>query len=242
MSSEQLGQIGSRVFTGAKAVELGLADRTMEHEDFFEYLAQLTEGSATVPLSFFKKSVETEPESQQVTVEDVEVSLEASETLEVESLATNPQQEEIEMSELAELQAKLSEMEAASSTLEASNLGLTTKLQEMQEALEASQALIAEMEGEKAQAASDAKKARLCAVVGDEEAESLFTALSVLDDGAFDKVIASYEAKNQALVNDPAFKEVGIDADAAGAHEELDVNEQLVADLKAKKEAAQKAV
>lgn len=243
LTFEQVDDTQAKVFNSDKALSLGLIDSVMDHDQFAKYLEQLEDDTQEMNLNIFsKKSAKAEAESQQATVEDIEASLEVSETPEVESLATNPQQEEIEMSELAELQAKLSEMEAASSTLEASNLELTTKLQEMQDALEASQALVAEMEGEKAQAASDAKKARLSAAVGDKEADSLFTALSALDDAAFDTVIASYEAKNQALANDPAFKEVGVDADAAGAHEELDVNEQLVADLKAKKEAAQKAV
>lgn len=241
ISADKLNEIGSRMFTGEKAVKLGLADKTMEHEDFFEYLAQLTEGSAKVPLSsFFKRSAKANKESQQAAVEDVTASLEAQEVDvdESQSLATTTQQEEIEMSELAELQAKLSEMEAAGATLGATNLELTTKLQQMQEDLQAANTLIAEMKQEKQQAATEAKKARLSAVVGDTEADKLFTALSALDDSAFDVVIASYEAKNQALANDPAFKEVGVDADAKGAHEELDVDEQLVADLKAKKEAA----
>jgi hypothetical protein len=122
---------------------------------------------------------------------------------------------------LEEMQAKLNALQAqfdtdiaeAVAALDEKDAELNAALQELADAKEA----LAAIEAEKAQAAIDAKKAKLEAVVGTEMAGDLFPALSALDDAAFNKVVASYEAANKKFEQSPLAQEIGYEADGTAS-------------------------
>lgn len=221
ITPESVNSMNAKVFSAKKAMELGLVDKVMTQDDFAEYLADLEEKKKPMPLGFFNRNTKAKADVEQP------------------NAALAAQQEELEMADKALLegmQAKLDALQAqydtdvieAVAALEEKDAELNAALKELADAKEA----LAAIEADKAQAALDAKKAKLEAVVGTEMAGDLFPALSALDDSAFDKVVASYEAANKKFDQSPLAQEVGYEADGTASAEQKE--SALARRLKAK--------
>jgi DNA repair exonuclease SbcCD ATPase subunit len=174
-----------------------------------------------MPLSFFNRKAKAQAEVEQPTA------------------ALAAQHEEVEMADKALLegmQAKLDALQAqfdadiaeAVAALDEKDAELNSVLSQLEDAKKA----LAEVEASKAQAALDAKKAKLVAAAGSVVAEDVFPALSVLDNEAFDKIVASYVQANKAFEQSPLAQEVGYTAD--GSADTVKQESALAKRLKAK--------
>jgi ClpP class serine protease len=221
ITPEAVNGMNAKVFNAKKAMQLGLVDKIMTQDEFAEYLADLEESKKPMPLSFFNRKAKAQAEVEQPTA------------------ALAAQHEEVEMADKALLegmQAKLDALQAqfdadiaeAVAALDEKDAELNSVLSQLEEAKKA----LAEVEASKAQAALDAKKAKLVAAAGTVVAEDVFPALSVLDNEAFDKIVASYAQANKAFEQSPLAQEVGYTAD--GSADTIKQESALAKRLKAK--------
>jgi len=168
------------VYMAKDAVELGMADSIKTREQFFNYLADISEeqkykGGAMLPKLFNM---------------------------------SNQKKEKAEMAEFEALQAKLAEFETAQIAMaekvaayEASLTDLTAKFEAVTQERDAAKAALQQKEqaeAQAAQAAAEAKeKARMDALkeaVGDVEAEAAFADIKELSDEAFSRTVARMAA------------------------------------------------
>lgn len=184
----------AKTFLAAKAVELGLADKTMTRESFFEYLADVVQnGDTMLKRNLFGKK------------EDIKMSAEQLAKLEeLEGTVTNLS---------AELTGKTGELTAALAALDEKNAALEAATAALAEANAKLQA-IADAEAAALKAAEDQKlaerKASLVEAVGEAEADTLFESLSALPDAAFEAVVGKMKASTEAREQtDPNFQELG---------------------------------
>lgn len=184
----------AKTFLAAKAVELGLADKTMTRESFFEYLADVVQnGDTMLKRNLFGKK------------EDIKMSAEQLAKLEeLEGTVTNLS---------AELTGKTGELTAALAALDEKNAALEAATAALAEANAKLQA-IADAEAAALKAAEDqklaARKASLVEAVGEAEADTLFESLSALPDAAFEAVVGKMKASTEAREQtDPNFQELG---------------------------------
>jgi signal peptide peptidase SppA len=180
MPVESVVATQASVYMAQDAVSNGLADSVQTREQFFNYLADISEeqkkyGGTMIPKLF--------------------------------SMSTK-QKEKAEMADIAALQAQMETIVASNSELSAKVASYEASIAEMgakfeavvKERDEAQAALAAHAAAEqaKAQAAEEARlnarKEKLSAAVGDEKAVEMFEALKALPDAAFDSVVASMSA------------------------------------------------
>lgn len=194
ISVEAVKATEAKTFLGDKAVALGLADKTMTREEFYEYLADIVEGDTVLSNKLFGKKKE-------------EMTMTAEEKAQLEALQANV------TSLTAALEGKTSEMAAIATALEEKNAALEAASAALAEA-NAKLAAIAEAEAAAAKAAEEARvaarKSALVEAVGEAEAETLFESLSALPDAAYEAVIGKMKAAADVEAEqDPNFKEVG---------------------------------
>jgi ClpP class serine protease len=195
ISVESINDMQAKVFDADKALELGLADKIMTHEQFFEYLAELEDSNTDMNFKLFKTKAKATAEAKTT--------------------------EELEAMKLAELQAEMdSQLATLSASHEASVAQFTASLAEAQASLQAKEdelqaalAKLNEVEQVKAQAVAQDKLAKLSAVYGDEEAKELFADLSALPEAAFDRLVAAKKLSNEKLEQSTMFQELGVTAE-----------------------------
>lgn len=186
----------AKTFLADKAIELGLADKVMEVEEFYTYLSTVALGEKPKMLkSRFLKSLTGD-------------SVEMQELVELQSAHAELQ------ASTEQLTIKFADMEAALVQKEAELVSIKEQLTQFQAQAEAA-ALAAEearveAEAQAAQARMNARKERLVASVGEEEGEALMASLGTLDDVAFETVASSLEKKAKAIESSPLFKELGV--------------------------------
>jgi signal peptide peptidase SppA len=226
ISVESINDMKAKVFSANKAVELGLVDSIMTHDQFAEYLAQLEESKQPMPLNFslFKKNTKA---SADVSQEVVEATVEQQEA----ALAALPE-ENVDMAEQALIQELQAKMDALQTQYDADVAEALAALDEKDAELNAALKELDSIKAAQAQEALDAKKAKLVAVVGTEMAEDLFADLSALPDAAFDKVVASYQSANAKFEKSELANEVGYEADGSADAEQKE--SALARRLKAK--------
>lgn len=197
ISVEAVKATEAKMFMADKAVELGLAHKTMTRESFFEYLADTVQQTVhTGDRMLGRKLFGSEKDKPQMK--------------ELETLKT----------EMAEMSTQFDSAKAALATAETALAAKTAELETAQAALvAATEKLNAYTEAEeKAKAEAEAariagRKAALSAAVGDVEAEALYASLETLPDAAFDAVVAKMAAAAKSVEETPMFKEVGRDGD-----------------------------
>lgn len=117
--------------------------------------------------------------------------------------------------ELADVEATVAEL----ATLKTSFAEQAQKLVEMQAALEAAQAALAEVEQVKAAAEAtaakekaDARMAKIVEAVGEAQAAALMEATKELNDTAFDAIVGAVATKQEVEAKSEMFTETGVDA------------------------------
>lgn len=194
MSLESVVATQASVFMAKDAVSLGLADSIKTREQFFNYLADISEeqkynGGTMLPKLFNM---------------------------------SNKQKEKAEMADYATLQAQLAEFETAQIAMaekvaayEASLTDLTAKVEAVTQERDAVKAILQQKQDDEAaaqKAAAEAKQqARLDALkeaVGDVEAEAAFDDIKELSDEAFKRTVARMAAavdKTNEVLGDKGF-------------------------------------
>jgi signal peptide peptidase SppA len=190
MDAERVKNTEAKTFLADKAIQLGLADKVMEVEEFYSYLstvASVETDSKMLTARFLKSNKEDTAKMQEL------VELQAAHaTL---------------TAEFADVSAQLTAAIEAKTSLEVE----LTKAKETLAQIEAD-AEQARLDAElaAAQAKADARKGKLLSVVSAEEAEALMASLETLEDAAFETVVASLDKKAKALENSELFTELGV--------------------------------
>lgn len=191
MTAEGVKDTEAKTFLADKAIQLGLADKAMEVEEFYSYLSTVASGenqSKMLTARFLKSNKQEDTAKMQELVE-----LQAAhETL---------------TAQFADVNTQLSAAIEAKAALEAE---LTQAKETLAQIEAASEQARLEAEHAAAQAKVDARKAKLSAVVSAEEAEALMASLESLEDAAFDTVVASLDKKAKAVENSELFVEMGV--------------------------------
>lgn len=197
MSVKAVRSTEAKTFLSGDALKLGLADKVMDIESFYEYLAdtaQSNKGDDKLMLKdkLFKLNKNV----------DTSVSLESFDMNELE----------LAKSELSALQLAFETKEKEMQLALAGVVDLQTKLADANE-------FIAQFKAEKEAAelaakalVIEARTTKLSAVLGDEPAKALLASLEGLSDSQMDAVVASHELSNKVIGESSLFKEMGADA------------------------------
>lgn len=208
ISEEAVRETQAKVFSANKALELGLIDKVMTRLEFNDYLADELNNVGTSSMSLSKMfGLNTNSPSQEVNMEEI---VKLQEQL---AAATSLQAETAE--KLATVEAALAE---ATEQLAVAHAALDEVAKKEHEALEAAKA-----------ATAQARKDRLVAALGAEQAEVVFSAIGELPDAAFEAVVKGYEAKAVEEEDSALFAEVGVGADGEVATDSISLVAQMIA-------------
>lgn len=201
MNKQQVIETDARVFMAEEALSLGLIDKVMKVEEFYDYLALVAQSN-------LEESDMSNPLKDMFKLKTKEDKAEMSQLKELQALAET--QEALLQDKEAALVASLEQI----TTLEASVGELTSKLEALQAfaeeheaAAKAAQAEAQRVAEEAAQAKIDQRKASLKEVLAEDQLEATYAALSSLDDASFSVIVSQYAATKEARAE--AFKAVG---------------------------------
>lgn len=194
LTQEAVKATDARMFMTKDALSLGLIDKVMSIDDWYNYLADYAQSN----------------------LEESDMSNPLKDMFKL-----NKKEDKAEMSQLTELQALLETKEAELSasldqiaTMSAHMADMKDQLESLQsfaqaqkDAAEAAQAEAARIAEEQAQAKIAQRKASLSAVLAEDKVEATFEALASLEDSAFELVVAQYAAAKEALAE--SFKALG---------------------------------
>lgn len=197
MSVEAVKATEARTYLADDAMRIGLVDKVMSLDDFYEYLAEYASAQRQLigekqTMFKFKKEAQAAAEAQAKTqaaeMVDVQAAIEAA---------------------VAELQAShIAEMGAIKEQLEA----MQAAIQEKESLLSKAQDTITQMEQQHAVSAKEMKlKERTNALAECMDADAAKVnalALEALDDDAFAVVLSGYQAQRKALEGSDLFKRV----------------------------------
>jgi ClpP class serine protease len=198
MDVDQVKKTEAKVFMAKDAISLGLADKVMTHDEFYNYLADVAQKDNKMftnnkLFSFSKQPVD-------------------GKTAELEI-------DEVQMKEFEELQAQHSELEAkfnAQETELAAQLNavasLSAELAQAKEELSVVAADRAALETAAKEAKVAARKEAIASVEADaEQADKLYASLETVDDAAFNVVLASMKKKEDKLETSDLFEKKSTD-------------------------------
>ena len=195
MSVEAVKATEARTYLADDAMRIGLVDKVMSLDDFYEYLAEYASAQRQLigekqTMFKFKKEAQAaaEAKTQVAEMADVQMAIEAA---------------------VAELQAShIAEVGAIKEQLEA----MQAAIQEKESLLAKAQDTIAQMEQQHAVSAKEMKlKERTNALAECMDADAAKVnalALEALDDDAFAVVLSGYQAQRKALEGSDLFKRV----------------------------------
>lgn len=192
-SVEAIKSLEAATFNSDEALEKGLIDRVMTHEEFYTYLADY---------------VQKEKEPKMFNLNKIKF---------------NSEQEKVEMKELEEAQAELSAITvkldaevAAKAALEAEVATMKASLEENTKKLASFEEAAAKLEADKealvkaqADAALAKRKEQLSAVLAADKVEDALNALADAPDALFTFALSGYAAAEKAKLQTPLFNEAG---------------------------------
>lgn len=216
ISTESINNMQAKVFDAEKALQLGLVDKIMSHEDFFEYLADLEEKSSPMITNIFKPKAKASTEAITTTEED-----DAMKLAELQA-----QYEDV----VAKLTASVDQV----ASLESQVLEALASVDEKDAELNAALSELNAIKQANLEAANADKMAKLAAVYGDDQAQEMFDALSALPEAAFDKIVSAKRLDNETVTKSPMFQELGVTGESE-TKEPLTADQILVARLQKQK-------
>lgn len=195
MTVEAVESTEAATYLAKDALELGLIDRVMTHEEFYTYLAD---------------DVQKETQSKMFNLNKIKL---------------NSEQEKVKMKELEEAQAELSAIKVkmdvevkAKAALDVEVVTLKASLEEVTKKLAVFEEAAAKLEADKealikaqADAAIAKRKEKLAAVLPADQVEEKLSVLADSSDAVFDIALSGYEAAEKAKHNSPLFNEAGSD-------------------------------
>jgi ClpP class serine protease len=209
MSLEDVNKTEAKVYSSKKALETGFIDKIMDHDTFFSYLETLNdEGNQSVPLNIFTNSKD-------------------------KNLATIQEENEMSTEQVTALQAQLdasvesqTELESQLATAVSAQAELTSQLGEATASLEQ---LNKKAESDKL----ESRKASLSEYLPEGSVETIFSALSGLDDVAFSAILSTYKTQAVAEEQTQEFNEVGVSGETDPDAKELSGVMNLIKNKKA---------
>lgn len=181
------------VFIAKDALELGLIDSVMTHEEFSTYLADYVQNKKETQM-FNKMKIKLNSEQEKVKMKELEetqLELSAAQTKLSEEVAAK-----------AALESKLAEVSATLETLQAK----VASYEELAEKLEVEKQAAAKAEKE---AKLESRKAALSAVLPADQVEEKFLALAEASDEIFNIAVGGYKAAEEAKKQTALFQEQG---------------------------------
>lgn len=194
MTAQQVKDTKARVFMAEEALQLGLIDKIMNVEEFYDYLAlvaqsNLEESDMSNPLKDMFKLTKKEDKAEMSQLTELQALLETKEA----ELSASLDQVATMSASMAELQDKLQSLQAFA--------------EEHKLAAEAAKAEATRIAEEQAQAKLDQRKAALSEVVAEDQLEATFGALASLDDTSFELIVSQYASTKAARAE--SFKALG---------------------------------
>lgn len=187
MSVESVRNTEAKTFLAKDALENGLVDKVMTVEQFYNYLADVSQqrsGEFKTNTSRIFKATDEEF----MKLAEMEAALEAANTQLTEAQASV---------------AELSDVKAA----------LTAAVAEKEDAIKALATKVEELEAAQEETKVSARRSALSEVVAEDKLESTLASMSVLDDEAFNTVVGSLSASRKAVEESAMFQELGADED-----------------------------
>lgn len=204
ISEEAVRATQAKTFLPKEALEIGLADKQMTRQEFFSYLADVSEKQ--------RKGNKDNMLGKLFNLKQQEVKADMA-----------------ELKELQDLQEKFASLQANFDGKEAELAAVLEKAQAAQLEVEKLQAALDAVNKAQAEAKADTRKAQLAEVIGTAALDTTFAAMAALDDTAFATVLAGMKGARQAEAEASEFKEVGVTAE--GKAEEMSAEAKI---LKAK--------
>lgn len=121
----------------------------------------------------------------------------------------NKEEETLDMTQLAELQASLEAVQAELVSSKQAHTALGDMLTEKEAALSAALEKVASLEAEKKQAKAESRKEKLSAVMAQEKVEAVASSLEGLSDEAFATVLSGFAAQAAVVEQSALMQEVG---------------------------------
>lgn len=202
MSVEAVKATEARTYLADDAMRIGLVDKVMSLDDFYEYLAEYASAQRQLigekqTMFKFKKEAQAAAEAK---AQVVEATTQVAEMADVQ-MAIEAAVAELQASHVAEMGAIKEQLEA-----------MQAAIQEKESLLTKAQDTIAQMEQQHAVSAKEMKlKERTNALAECMDADAAKVnalALEALDDDAFAVVLSGYQAQRKALEGSDLFKRV----------------------------------
>lgn len=197
ISVEAVRATEAKTFLSGDALKLGLADKVMDIESFYEYLADTAQSNKGNESSMLKdklfkmnKNVDTTVSLESFDMNELELAKSELSALQL-AFETKEKEMQLALAGVVDLQAKLAEANEFVAQFKA----------EKEAAELAAKAVIVE-----------ARTAKLSAVLGDEAAKTLLASLEGLSDAQMDAVVASHEMSNKVIGESSLFTEMGADS------------------------------
>lgn len=218
MTEEAVLATQAKTFITDDAIKLGLADRSMTVEDFFDYLADQAQSNMKGDNSLFGTNKLFNKPSQKAEASQLEV----EETMKLEEL----------QAQLQSVQGELAASQEAFTALTQAHAKATEAQEELLVSLTEAKAQVAALEQDKVQAKTDARKASLSKFVPEATAAELTETFAALDDASFEKVLSSYELKHVQAASSEMFQEEGDQGAVAHVDEQASSEASLVERIK----------
>lgn len=190
MSVEAVRSTEAKTFLPDAAIELGLADKVMSVEDFYDYLADVAQNKEGLVNNMFKNKLFSLSKE-----DDVDMTALAELQAELEGVKT----------ELANAKAGMVELTSIKEQMALAQTALASKEKELADA----KALVEQMAMEKEQTRKSARKEKLSAVMAAEKVEGVAASLETLSDEAFDTVLAGFKVQREIIASSELMTEIG---------------------------------
>lgn len=195
ITSAQLEEIGAKTFLAEDALKLGLIDKVMTAEQFYDYLADVSQQRSGVSKTSRIFKMENEEAQELMKLEEMQLALASAQ----QELATA-------QGAVAAIQLEKDKLAEAFAKQEEATKELTKQLADVQAA--------------QAQAKLDSRKASLSAVLAADKVESTLASLSALDDAAFATVLEGFAGAKAAVEQSALMQELGSEEDGDAVSEE----------------------
>lgn len=192
----------ANTFSSKDAIELGLADKVMTFEEFMEYLADKSPNKeAQVSKGYLGRFLNSEKEGVNTRMAELK-------KLQEEMGLVVAEKEQM-LSELTQLKGKLEELQGVVEEKEASEQAAQKALAEAQQ--EAAEKLLAE------------RKAKLSAVLPEDQVEAHMEALGALDEAQFNAVVSTFATMKGSVADSALMKELGDEGTSLEVEETSDM-------------------
>jgi ClpP class serine protease len=195
MTVEQVKATEAKTFLAEDALKLGLIDKVMTAEQFYDYLADVSQQRSGVSKTNRIFKMEDEEAQELMKLEEMQLALDS-------------------------VQTELATANSAVAAIQLEKAQLAEALAAKEEALAALTSQVAAMEEAQVKAKLDSRKASLSAVLAEDKVETTLASLSALDDAAFATVLEGFAGAKAAVEQSALMQELGSEEEGDTVSEE----------------------